>query len=157
MILGRKRVSDTATRIAIDRSAEGRESALSGRLSVAITRHAATITRDTSKATSALKVSFHLLALPSHGKTRLLESMHACLNVDEIVRHIAGELVLSAGKAAAVALACCRKSLEDPVLDTLWETQNRLFWLLRTFPDDVWNKDGGTVSAPTIRVFPFLQ
>ena len=43
--------------------------------------------------------------------------MHACLNVDEIVRLIAYELVASGGYATAVALARCCKSFEDPVLD----------------------------------------
>ena len=82
--------------------------------------------------------------------------MYACLNVDEITRRIASELVASGGKATAVALACCCKSFEDPVLDTLWETQGQLLWLLRSFPGDVWNKGGGTVSVPTMCVFPFL-
>ena len=49
--------------------------------------------------------------------------MHICLNVDELVRLIACELVASEGKATAVALAGCCKSFEDPVLDALWETQ----------------------------------
>ena len=51
--------------------------------------------------------------------------MHACLNVDEIIRLIARELVASESKATAAALACRRKTFEDPVLDTLWETQGR--------------------------------
>ena len=45
------------------------------------------------------------------------------LNVDEIVRHIASELVASGRKAAAVCLACCRKSFEDLVLDAQRATQ----------------------------------
>ena len=75
--------------------------------------------------------------------------MHACLNVDEIVRFVARELVASRFKATAVALACCRKSFEDPVLDVLWETQKELFPLLKSLPGDVWNKGGCTVSGPT--------
>ena len=71
--------------------------------------------------------------------------MHACLNVDEIVRLIACEL----GKGTAVALACCRKSFEDPVLDALWVKQNRLLPLLKSFPGDVWNDEKCTVSTPT--------
>jgi len=77
----------------------------------------------------------------------LLDPMHACLNVDEVVRLIVRELVLSSGKGAAVALACCRKSFEDPVLDTLWETQHRMLPLLKSFPGDVWNEGLCTVSA----------
>ena len=78
--------------------------------------------------------------------------MHACLNVDEIVRLIACEL----GKGTAVALACCRKSFEDPVLDALWVEQYRLLPLLKSFPEDVWNQGGCVVSVPMICMFgPF--
>ena len=79
--------------------------------------------------------------------------MHACLNVDEILRLIAYELVASEGKRTAVALACCCKSLEDPVLDVLWVAQHRLLRLLRSFPGDVWNEGRCTVSTPTICYF----
>ena len=82
--------------------------------------------------------------------------MHACLNVDEIVRLIASELVGSRGKRAAVALACCRKSFEDPVLDALWAEQDELLPLLKSFPGDVWGEGESTVSVPTTCVFPFL-
>ena len=74
--------------------------------------------------------------------------MHACLHVNEILRLIASEVVASKGKATAVALACCCKSFEDPVLDALWETQDQLAVLLKTFPKDVWNKGKRTVSVP---------
>ena len=80
--------------------------------------------------------------------------MHACLNLDEIVRLIACEVVASRAKATAVAFARCHKSFEDPVLDTLWETQYLLLPLLRSLPRDVWNEDGCTVSAPTTFNFP---
>ena len=82
--------------------------------------------------------------------------MHPCLNLDEIMRLIACELVASGGNATAVALACCRKSFEEPALDALWETQDQLLPLLKSFPGDVWNEDGRNVSAPTVRVLPFL-
>ena len=75
--------------------------------------------------------------------------MHRCLHVDEIVRLIASELVTSEGKGTAVSLACCCKSFEDPVLDTLWATQDQLLPLLKSFPGDVWNEDECIVSAPT--------
>ena len=101
------------------------------------------------KATSALNVSYHLLrAQSTHDKTHLLDPMHACLNVDEIVRLIASELV-SEGKATTVALACCCKIFEDPALDALWETQDQILPLLRTLPEDVWNDGGCTVSGTT--------
>jgi len=81
--------------------------------------------------------------------------MHPCLNVDEIVRLIAWELVASRGKGTAVSLACCRKSFEDPVLDTLWATQSQLLPLLKSFPGDVWNDSRCTVSVPTMCSFFF--
>ena len=78
--------------------------------------------------------------------------MHTCLNVDEIIRLIVRELVESNVKATAVALACCRQSFEDPVLDVLWETQDDLLPLLKSLPGDAWNEDGCTVSEPKTRV-----
>ena len=78
--------------------------------------------------------------------------MHSCLNVDEIVRLIAYELVASGGKGSAVGLACCCESFKDPVLDALWATQDQLRPLLKSLPGDVW-KGGYRVSVPTIRVF----
>ena len=78
---------------------------------------------------------------------QLLDSMHLCLNVDEILRIIAHELVAPGGKANAVGLACYRKGFEDPVLDVLWATRNRLLPLLESFPRDVWNNGWCTASA----------
>jgi len=76
--------------------------------------------------------------------------MHPCLRVDEIVRFIASELVASEGQRTSVALACCRKSFEDPVLDVLWEYQRNLLPLFKSLPGDVWvwNGQGRTVSVP---------
>jgi len=70
--------------------------------------------------------------------------MHPCLNVDEILRLLARELVESEAKATAVSLACCCKDFEDPVLDALWETQERLIPLLECFPQGVWKEEGGS-------------
>lgn len=69
--------------------------------------------------------------------------MHACLNVDEIIRFIACELVASGRKGTAAALASCCKSFEDPVLDALWEVQDQLYPLLKSFPGDVWGEGDG--------------
>ena len=85
-------------------------------------------------------------AFPTPSPTRLSDPMHPCLCVDEIVRHIARELVASGGVATSVALACCCKALEDPVLDVLWETQKRLLPLLKSLPGDVWNEVEYAVS-----------
>ena len=73
--------------------------------------------------------------------------MHPCFNVDEILSLFARELVVSKAKATAVALACCCKGFEGPVLDALWETQKRLTPLLKCIPQDVWEEgNGGFVS-----------
>jgi len=73
--------------------------------------------------------------------------MHHCLGVDEILRLLAYELVASEAKATAVALACCDKNFEDPVLDALWGTQDRLTPLLKCFPQEVWEgRDGNFVG-----------
>lgn len=80
--------------------------------------------------------------------------MHPCLCVDEIVRLIASELVTTKGQASVVALARCCKNFEDPVLDVLWRTTERLHPLLKSLPGDVWNGSECTVSAPTTFVLP---
>jgi len=86
--------------------------------------------------------------------------MHPCLSVDELVRLITYELVASRGRATAVALACCRKSFEDPVLDTLWETQEKILPLIKSLPEDVWNPGGYNVGVPTtsvISIYPTID
>ena len=72
--------------------------------------------------------------------------MHNCLSVDEIVRLLACTLVASGAKGTAVALACCSKGLEAPVLDALWETQDQLTPLLKCLPQEVWEEDEDFVS-----------
>jgi len=66
--------------------------------------------------------------------------MHPCLNVDEIVRLLAHELVASEESSAAVALACCCKNFEDLALDALWGIQEEFYPLLDILPEDVWNE-----------------
>lgn len=62
---------------------------------------------------------------------------------------MAGELVVSKACETAVAFASCCRSFEDPVMDTLWEAQDRLTPLLKCFPQDVWKEEGGRfVSQP---------
>jgi hypothetical protein len=84
--------------------------------------------------------------------------MHACLSVDEILRSLAYKLVGSEANATVVALACCCKSFEDPALDALWETQDRLLPLLKIFPEDVWEEeDESFVSPLTASTFHALK
>ena len=82
--------------------------------------------------------------------------MHPCLCVDEILRLITSELIAARKGATTVALACCQKSFEDPVLDVLWETQYQLIPLLKTLPEDVWSPGGHEVSV-AIAVFALFS
>ena len=108
--------------------------------------------------TPVLTVSSRFFYIPPvRSKTHVLGPMHPCLKVDEILRLIVCELVKSEAKATAVALACCSKSFEDPVLDALWETQDGLLPLLNSLPADVWSEGGYTVSVPTTHVFSPLN
>ena len=105
-------------------------------------------------------MSCHSIHAPSiHGQTHLLDSIHPCLNVDEILRLIACELVASRGEGAAVILAYCCKCFEDLVLATLWTTHqlDELLPLLTCFPGDVWNDRRCTVSAPMCSCFSLLN
>jgi len=79
--------------------------------------------------------------------------MHPCLSVDEILRLFACELVGSEAKATAVALACCCKSFEEPVLDVLWEKQERLTPLLKCNPRDVWEGQDRNFVGPVAAFF----
>ena len=76
-----------------------------------------------------------------------IDVMHVCLGVDEIVRLVADELVASEGKKSAVSLACSCKTFKDPVLDALWETQEQLPPLLRSFPESIWENTDNFVGA----------
>jgi len=82
--------------------------------------------------------------------------MHRCLYIHEIVGLIASELTAGGGRATAVALACCCKIFEDPVLDALWATQDKLMPLLKTLPGDIWSSDGRNVSMVTMTLAIYL-
>ena len=84
--------------------------------------------------------------------------MHPCLHVDEILRLVACQLIGLEAKATAVSLASCCRSFGDPVLDALWETQNRLTPLLKCLPEEVWREeDGSFVSQLVIAVHLLLK
>jgi len=74
--------------------------------------------------------------------------MHRCLSADEILSLFARELVASEAEATTVALACCCKSFEKPVLDILWETQERLTPLLKCLPQEVWGEEDEKLVSP---------
>jgi hypothetical protein len=82
--------------------------------------------------------------------------MHPCLNVDEVLRLLARELVGLGGEATVVSLACCCKGFEDPLLDVLWETQDQLTPLLKCFPQEVWKEEDGSFVSYTMAVIPSI-
>jgi len=63
---------------------------------------------------------------------------HRVLRISELTRLIASKLVLVRGRESAVNLACACRSLEEPALSALWETQWSLITLLRVLPKETW-------------------
>ena len=59
---------------------------------------------------------------------------HRVLKISELTRLIASQLVLISRKSA-VNLACACRSLEEPILSTLWETQSSFVTLLKVLPE----------------------
>jgi len=60
------------------------------------------------------------------------------LKISELARHIASQLVLIDAEKSLVNLACACRSLEEPILSTLWETQSSLYTLLGILPEENW-------------------
>ena len=57
--------------------------------------------------------------------------------ISELTRLIASQLVLLSRKSATNLARVCR-SLEEPVLSTLWEIQLSLPTLLKVLPEETW-------------------
>ena len=83
--------------------------------------------------------------------------MHPCLSVDDILRVLARILDESEAKTTVVALACCCKAFEEPMLDELWRTQDELGPLLKCFPQDVWKEEDGCLVSLSAKLITFLQ
>ena len=65
--------------------------------------------------------------------------MNKAFYVDELVRRIGFHADgRSLGSASLLALACCCKALEGPVMDVLWKRQKYLSVILQTLPADCW-------------------
>ena len=65
--------------------------------------------------------------------------MHHVFQIDELIREITRHMIVWDIPQRFVldwALTC--KSISDPTLDVLWETQDSLVNLLKTLPSDVW-------------------
>ena len=58
------------------------------------------------------------------------------LKISELTRLIASQLVLIGGGKSAVSFARACRSLEEPILSTLWETQSSLTILLKVLPEE---------------------
>ena len=107
---------------------------------------------------STPSVSFQVTTCSNPQADRPFRSdMHPCFNVDEILRQLARELVVLEEEATVVALACCCKGFEDPALDTLWESQDQLFPLLKTLPTDAWKTEAGHFVSLSQELTVFLS
>lgn len=68
--------------------------------------------------------------------------MHRCFLVPELVQHICEEINNSRARGRArktlVALAQTRKLFQEPALNLVWHTLERLEPLVKCLPSDVW-------------------
>lgn len=70
--------------------------------------------------------------------------MHRCLEIAEIL-HIILEKIPIYGYGSRhnlLSLAFVSKAFHEPALDLLWELQDSLSPLIKTFPADVWKEEG---------------
>jgi hypothetical protein len=83
--------------------------------------------------------------------------MHQIFRLDELVQSVAHCVDHTAeGSASLLALACCCKSLEGPVMDALWCRQTILSTILRTLPADSWSVDDGVFVRKKL-TYPFVS
>jgi len=68
--------------------------------------------------------------------------------ISELTRAIASQLIL-VSQRSAVDLACACRYLKEPVLSTLWETQELLTILLEMLPEENW-RIGGAMRSYTV-------
>lgn len=82
--------------------------------------------------------------------------MHRVLRLDELIRNIADCADhTTRGIASLLALACCCKSLEGPVMDILWRRQFDLHRALKILPADCWSTADGEFVREKLR-FPVV-
>ena len=66
-------------------------------------------------------------------------TMNQVFYIEELVRQVAFNADDGPpGSASLLALACCCKTLEGPVMDVLWQRQKCLHTILETLPADCW-------------------
>ncbi|KAJ7647913.1 hypothetical protein FB45DRAFT_1102295 [Roridomyces roridus] len=67
--------------------------------------------------------------------------MHHCLEIPELVEHIALQFDSSESLGSLAAFARTTRSFQGPALDVLWRTQNTLKNLLKTMPSDLFKEE----------------
>ena len=75
---------------------------------------------------------------------------HCVFKISELARIIAHQLILISQRSA-VNLACAFRCLEEPVLSTLWETQQSLGILLEVLPEGTWDRQHPEPSVTVVR------
>ena len=80
---------------------------------------------------------------------------HRIFKISELARLITSQLV-SINRRDIVNLACACKYLEEPVLNTLLETQSSLCTLLRVLPEETWEYAYPALSKCVVRSLDFL-
>lgn len=75
---------------------------------------------------------------------------HQVLEVDEILRVVAA-CVVDVHPPTAVSLACCAKCFEEPILSTLWKTQE-LPTLIKTLPPTSWKYQRAYPRESRVRI-----
>ena len=88
---------------------------------------------------SAAGQPYTLLITHSSPRATMIDGSapHRVFKIGELTRLIARQLIPD-GQESAVDLACACRSLEEPVLSTVWETQDSLCTLLEVLPRDTW-------------------
>lgn len=73
--------------------------------------------------------------------------MHVCLQIEEILNNIFKTYTDNKdGKTTLLHLALVCKTFHEPALDALWVFQRSLLPLLKTFPADVWEETGISIT-----------
>lgn len=73
--------------------------------------------------------------------------MHKIFQIDEVVKEITRHMSEWYTQRFILYLALSCKTISDPALDVLWETQCTLIDLLKTFPSDVWEVNQGKLVS----------
>ena len=90
--------------------------------------------------------SHPVLRSQRYGIPRLLQH-------ERIIKTITRILSALNAKSTIVSFAIACKTLERPVLDALWESQDDWFQLLKCFPPDVWEeRDNAFVSCRSFAI-----